>query len=545
MEHPPIHVSPSRSLRLVFRPGGNGDGILEREDGAPILIPPPDYDRALDWLNQLNRLRDSSGKRISAIIQQDGFEPWWYSQDYLLRFLLVPLTQYLPLIELAASHDSISVMNAPADWKRLASALGAPFQFTASIKGGGKGRLILQVFSQAALFLFRVGRRDTVFYIVDQVSPGLREDFRFSPLYREMERRGYRYAEFAHTLSPRQALENTIRRRRPVFFLEALDPPAGDEDQTPITPPAGPMDTAQRALWMLVPHLLAGCKIAVARQTSLVRALRAQGARRAVIFDDNRHNHELIAACRTLNIPVLGFQHGVFNQFHAGLMAYGFEGARSHGFDRYGVWSDLFRDRLLRSSQLYKSEDLFISGPLRPPSFQPGARTLHAHTPIRVLVISEPLARKHEVAPFLQALQSDPRFLVCVKLRPGESAQSIKEYGLQVEAVQLLRTATVYEAFEQVDVAIGTYSTVLYEAALSLIPTIWLRTTRAYGRELVEEKLAEMADAPETLCDLVCRVAQLPEAERTRRRDRIWGAPIIAGAARLLDEAEQTLWKRP
>jgi hypothetical protein len=282
----------------------------------------------------------------------------------------------------------------------------------------------------------------------------------------------------------------------------------------------------------------------------LTRVLRFQRARRAVVFDDSRHNHELIAACRALGIPVLGFQHGMFNKFHAGLMAYGFEGARSHAFDRYGVWSGLFQERLLRESAIYDRENIFIAGPVRGPEGFPAEGTESSagsdresnpgHPgPLRVLIVSEPLARKGEVAPYLRMLLDDPRVEICLKLRPGESATSLEEYGLPAARVRLLRTATVYETLAQVDVALGTYSTVLYEAALALVPVVWLKTSRAYGRELAEEGLAEIAASPADLPAALGRAASLPAEERRRRRARIWGENAGNGAERLLEELER------
>jgi hypothetical protein len=156
-----------------------------------------------------------------------------------------------------------------------------------------------------------------------------------------------------------------------------------------------------------------------------------------------------------------------------------------------------------------------------------------------VLVVSEPLARKGEVAPFLRILLDDPGMEVRLKLRPGESDASPQEYGLPPDRVSVLKTATVYEALAQVDVAIGTYSTVLYEAALALVPAVWLRTSRAYGRELADEGLAEAAAGPADLPSAVRRAASLSMEERRRRRARIWGEHTGNGARRLLDELER------
>ena len=155
---------------------------------------------------------------------------------------------------------------------------------------------------------------------------------------------------------------------------------------------------------------------------------------------------------------------------------------------------------------------------------------------IRVLVVSEPLARKNEVAAYLRALMQDPGFELYLKLRPGESEKSLEEYSLPASGVHLLRTGTVYEACAEVDAAIGTYSSVLYEAALMSVPIVWMKTTRAYGRELVEEGLAEAAERPEALPAAIRRAHALSSDALRQRRERIWGAEIQNGAVSLIQE---------
>ncbi|MBN1439810.1 MAG: hypothetical protein JW929_10405 [Anaerolineales bacterium] len=541
--------------RLRFRPNPGTDGAFERAEGAPVPVPPPDWDRALDLLRRINALADDAGRRISSILTEDGFEPWWYGQDRLLRFYLVPLTQLLPLLEAVEGEAPVAVADAPPDLARVLQAVGGRSGFPAYRAGAApaagslRGKAALLALSLFSLAAFRAASRDTLFFIIDHVNPGLREDFRFVPLYRELERAGYRFAEYAHTLSPHQALRNFFPRRRPVFFLEAADfwgRIAGERAAIPTAEFSGRSSDRleDRALRALIPVALDSCAQSVVRQRMLKRALRFQRVRRALIFDDNRHNHELVAACLSLGIPVLGFQHGVFNKFHAGLMAYGFGGARPHAFDRYGVWSGLFRDRLLTDTALYRPEQVFVAGPLRPPEGIPSDRSragqkTAAEGKVRVLVVSEPLARKSEVAVFLQVLQSDPRFELFLKLRPGESRIGLRDYALSASTVRLLESGSVYEAFRQVDVAVGTYSSVLYEALLADVPAVWMKTTRAYGRELADDGLAEAAARPEELPDAVLRAAALPEDERRRRRERAWGEAGRSGAASLVQTLKQ------
>ncbi|MBN2084308.1 MAG: hypothetical protein JW748_03720 [Anaerolineales bacterium] len=540
------------AAHLRFRPDPEPDGAFEQTEGAPIPVAAPDWDLALGLLRKLNSLTDVSGRSIPSILAEDGFEPWWYGQDRLLRFYLVPLTQLLPFLSTVDGHNGVRVEDAPPDLERVLRAIGGKEGF-AGCAGGpppkpkrSSGKWAMLALTLASLAVFRITRRDTLFYIIDHVSPGLRQDFRFTPLYHELKQSGFRFAEFAHTLSPRQAIVNFFRRRRPVFFLESADflaqlTGACISAPAPELPPAGSLSVEDRALRALVPVAIDACAQSIARQRILKRALRFQRVRRAVIFDDNRHNFELIAACLALGIPVLGFQHGVFNKYHAGLMAYGFAGARPHTFDRYGVWSGLFRDRLLRDSALFTPERVFVAGPIRPPEVStavleesrlpadPAAR-------IRVLVVSEPLARKSEVAAYLRTLLQDPGFEIYLKLRPGESEKSLEEYSLPASGVRLLRTGTVYEACAQVDAAIGTYSSVLYEAALMSVPIVWMKTTRAYGRELADEGLVEKAERPGDLPQTIRRACALPAGELRRRRERIWGGEIQSGAVSLIHE---------
>jgi hypothetical protein len=543
-------------LAVRFRPNPPEDGTFELPDGASLSLPAPDWDRALDLLKKINSLQDSSGRRISSLVVEDGFEPWWYAQDRLLRFYLVPLTQIFPLLEAASRVDAMSVQGAPPDLERVLRAVagksgfaGMPSSAATRSAKGVLGEAAMLAVAWASLAAFRLAGRDTVFFIIDNVSPGMRHDFRFAPLYRELDRGGFRYAEYAHTLLPRQALRNFLRRRRPVFFLESADVWArwfGRKIAPPAVsaPPTGGA-LEDRALWALVPTVLELCAFSVARQRILKRALEFQRVRRALIFDDNRHNFELIAACRSLGIPVLGFQHGVFNKFHAGLMAFGFSGGRPHAFDRYGVWSNLFRDRLLRDSALFGPERVFVSGPVRPPeeaslgtgrSAQEGENSPRR---IRVLVISEPLARKPEVAAYLQTLLRDPQFELYLKLRPGESERSLEDYSLPAGRVHLLQTGTVYAALEQVDVAVGTYSTVLYEAILARKPVVWMKTSRAYGRELAEDHLAEAARTPGELPGAIRKAAAARSAELEERRELVWGREINDGSKSLVVELKR------
>jgi hypothetical protein len=143
------------------------------------------------------------------------------------------------------------------------------------------------------------------------------------------------------------------------------------------------------------------------------------------------------------------------------------------------------------------------------------------------------------VAPYLQTLLRDPQFELYLKLRPGESERSLEEYSLTADRVRLLRTGTVYEALAQVDVAVGTYSTVLYEAVLARTPIVWMKTSRAYGRELAEDRLAEAARRPEELPGAIRKAVASRAAELDQRRELVWGKDIRDGSKSLVEELKR------
>ena len=551
-------ASGSTSVHLHFRPDASGDGRVEADTWQEDL-PPADWDEALRLLKRINLSTTPTGERLASLVTVDGFEPWWFVQDRLFRFTLLPLTRYLPVLARLAGANEAQLIDAPAEAQRalrpLSGRAGFPrFSFSGEVPKAASpsrrvaawfGRAAVRLVSDLALIGFRLTRRDTVLYTIDIVSPGLDHDFRIGPLYAELRRRGYRLAEYTHSLSARIALGNMLRRRRPAVVLEAFD----DDPRVtyPLPRAVQPLRATQggtledRVLRAVALEVLGWCQASAARYRALRRALMRHGARRAIVFDDNRHNHELVAACHSLGLKVLGFQHGVFNRFHTGTMAYGFEGARSHAFDLYGVWGPLFRERLLAGSRLYEADQVVVCGPLRAPRAE-------RHEPVRslgrprVLLVSEPLARKAEVRTYLEMLMRSERFELCVKLRPGEDPAGLRAYGIDPASVHVLQTPTVYEAFSQVDLALGTYSTVLYEAALSLVPTVWLRTAIAYGRELAEESLAEAAEDPQQVGAAVDRALRLPQEELIRRRDRIWSNVAEDGARRLIEMGEARLW---
>ncbi len=536
---------------------------------APALASDP-VAEALDLLDRLNRMRSADGVRLPAVFKVEGFEPWWFALESVMWDLLVPYAENRRLAQDLLAGRAAADAATPRAVRELFRRLGEPL--AGGRPGASRCRFVslpLRALSRAGLLVvslagalwLRLTRRDTLVYILDQVTPGSRHDFRLDGIYRELRRRGYRFAECIHLRGAREcyrgAWRNLARRRRPVFFLEVLSrlrAPRWARDEAPHVAPdlTGEDGPDARFLFRVARIALDRARRSAAEIPRLRRMLRLLGVRRIVALDDSRHVNGLVAAARLEGIPSLGYMHGLFNRYHPALLCRGLGSARRHGFDLLGVWSAYFQDRLLEGA-LYDHENSFVSGPIRPaggtvaerPPRSPGSSAAGG-PPLTILLISEPRARQREVAIYVERLLASGGCRVLVKVRPGEEVPHFRLAEDEGEApLEVLRSDTVYEAFERCDVVVGTYSSVLYEAVLALVPAVVLKTTFGYGHEIAEDGLVELAVSPEVVVRTVERAAALGRGERLRRRRALWGEAPTDGARRLFDVAEARLWAAP
>ena len=156
------------------------------------------------------------------------------------------------------------------------------------------------------------------------------------------------------------------------------------------------------------------------------------------------------------------------------------------------------------------------------------AKDLSSEGRVRVLVVSESQGRTEEIVPFVAQLVDREAYEVTLKLRPGEQVPTpwrpLLELGLGTSK------QSVYDAVRDCDVVLGTYSSVLYEAAFLLKPLVVVKTTAPVGDELVQESLAELASGPDGIEQAVTRAVALPTSELERRRAVLWGDGRVDGA---------------
>lgn len=501
---------------------------LSEPSGAISLDPLPYALRLLQTLNTAA----IGGVPLRIRCGLEGFEPWWFSQEIVFWRMLVPF-----------ADRRKGILPAPT---------GPPPAAAAGRLSGAVAFARLALSSLAAILSARLLQRDTLFYAIDQLSPGLDHDFRLSGLYAAMRRRGYRFVEILHGTDLRRSVRLLRERGRTAVYLPVLDRLFPAKPPTSIRVEAidfdGDLDDEERRLLGGVAQWCLGAAASARRKTQCLRVLlRLAGIRRAIVLDDSRHANELIAACKLESVPVLGYMHGLLNRYHVGLTAPGFRDGRPHTFDRYGLWSEYFARRVAEGD-LYRGTDAIrVTGPLRPygrGEVCPRRRTSAPSSRTRVLLVSEPRARQGEVREYLRCLAGDNRLEVRLRMRPGEERAGVMADG-PVPGVELCHAATLAEAMADSDVVLGSYSTVLYEAAALLKPTVLLGTSFTYGLDLATDGLSDLASRPEHVVEVVLRAAGLDNAELERRRHAIWGDWTADGPNQLLDLAETDLWAAP
>ena len=534
---------------LVFTPSGCTATLVSGES-FEVDLPETNLEQALSWIQWLNEARTEDGRRLPSLVTEDGYEVWWFVQDRLFTRFLVPYTRYERVVSWAL--EGATVVDPPPDLERLLRILARASESVTVVHRAPKNILrswrrwlgaplvpMAVVASWLAAWWFRARGRAVVVYTVDIVSPGLRHDFRIDPIYRELERRELSYGEFVHSLGGVGAVQNFFRRRRLSIDMQAtamLETRPAVDMSAAASIRAGDMPVDRARFFCALAR--EGCRAsseAVRRYRALRRLVRLHRPRFALVLDDSRHAHELVAACRSEGVYVVSYQHGQFNRYFVGLMAYGFLDGKPHRANAYGLWSDYFRHRLLRDSRLYDASTTFVCGMLRSPGPDVEAKDRSSEGRVRVLVVSESKGRTEEVVPFVAQLLDREAYEVTLKLRPGEQAPTLwrplLERGLGTSE------QSVYDAVRDCDVVLGTYSSVLYEATFFLKPLVVVKTTVPFGFEFGQESLAERASGPDGIEQAVARAVALPSSELERRRAVLWGEGRADGARHLVEHA--------
>lgn len=254
-----------------------------------------------------------------------------------------------------------------------------------------------------------------------------------------------------------------------------------------------------------------------------------------------------IITCRMENVPSVGIMHGWSTLAYSPYeFLLGFSGQRPIGPDVFGVWNDRFLNYFLRYSDVFRPEQVEVSGLLRPlaPECCPVDRPdIPPPTPLRVLWISEPLAVPEQIVHYLEAALSKANWKVLLKTRPmiddPFSAWLKRKRPDLFKMIDIL-SCPIHGAVSQSHVVVGSHSTAVLEALLQFRPVVLLNTPkwRDFFEVLTEASSARgisFVCTPEEMVAAIRRSQEVPIKDLRRLRDEYWGDPTLNGGKWVVD----------
>ena len=519
--------------------------------------------------------RFADGSRVSQEIVYRGHELLWYFQQLTYASHVMPFLEWRKLLEVAQGYDAVLSFDVDDQLSELfgtyCEAFGIKYQASRSNWSRLKSwplypyraltRWVAFSASLLSLPFLMLGRPKVLLWQGSDLMTNDDHDFRLERIYRELRERNIAFVEAIRATRP---LGTLIRhmwiRRRPVIYHNVF------VQLGMFVPAARYFRTRKRArrklpsfvdqhsgfdrfLLILAIKQFHRCFSLQATSNLLKIVFRGIGIRVFVSTEALSRNADVILACKLAGVPTVGIQSGnAVRHYVIDDFLPGFEGAGpSPAFDLFGLWSSYWRDYVVRHSDVYREEDTFVAGHIRP--------VLHNDTPklgedrlvqnaevrnINVLLISEPLTDQSEIAPYLEEISQQKNMSISIKCRP-ERNDNIVSATRHIPGIAL-QTGTLARAYATCDVVLGSHSTAILEGAVSLRPMVFLNT-RKWGDyyETRVNKIGEFAEHPRNVVSAIHRAFETPANELKRRRNRLWGDTDLNGAESVANRVEDIL----
>ncbi len=527
---------------------------------------------ANDLVEELSRLKFPDGSRLSKSFTYQGYELWWAHYGDLFHHFCLPYTQYKDLLEYLKSFKNIYFYKPPH--KTLFScylrAYGHDFTILRDSGFKSPSFLPLGVFLQIIITLISVPvlmvkRHQLMVFIGDRFGKSLDHDTRMQFVYEELRKKNISFVEFARSLQPwKIIIEHAWKRRRPIIYSEAvtfigrfLSVISGGQVRAKRRFDAKVInletDPEKRFKTMISTQYLLGVYDDVWAIRIMKLILRAIGVKSAIIIVATERNFHLVLGCKLNGIPTTGILHGVASRnYNVYDFMPAFDGVKTLSVDKYGLWSQWWKEYYLKNSNAYNPEQLFISGPMRPiqeSSLGPSRIRSNGAQKVKVLLVSEIVAVPTEVTPYLDYLLKTEGILVFIKFRPqGDIFEDwLKDNRsdiLDKIGENRILKGSMYEAIELCDVVVGSQSTGVIESTLQLKPFVLFNTEKwgdYYDMRLSDSKHHFFAEDPKELVAYIKESIEIPEDALKEFRERFFGDPQENGSKWVVEQAKKAL----
>jgi len=530
------------------------------------LVDPGNVQEASELARTLSRLKLSDGRRVSKFVNYHGYELWWMHYDDICYKFCFPFTQYRTLLTYLKNCELIYLYKPPfaSLFRYFLEAHKSKYEiveeFSQTIPSVGT---FVQLLLSLISFPWLVVRRARLMvWTSDQFDLPRTHDFRMAYIYDELYKKKLAFVEFIRSMeSTRTVIHHAILRRRPAIysyaivtvthFLAVVLKGRGSDKKT-LNLRLGAHDNPEDDFWFSV----ATCYLLnVTGDIWSIQAirfiLRCIGIRAAIISAAvNRNFHEVLA-CKLLGINIVGIQHGLSPRYYfVSDYMFDFDGEKMMSVDRYGLCSAWWKEYYIKNSKAYKSDQLFVSGPMRPLqqkslSYLPS----NATAVIKVLFVSEQLCVPSESLPFLLTLMETANISLYIKFRTYHDGfeEWLKENRPEIlEKIgkgKILRGA-MHEAISQCDAVVGSHSTGVMEALLQLKPPIFFLTKKwgdYFDLSDCDLEYKFFARNPRELVDCVRKSEEIPRDTLKKLQERFFGDPYQNGSKWVVEQVEDIL----
>jgi hypothetical protein len=433
--------------RVLIREGSSGILGLTGA-GSPRFVPDCDLDKALALLFQLYELKAENGKTFRENYWHSGFN-WLSSQvGWLFWRACYRFVQYAPFLEDCLFGQTRPIFVNSLNFERL-YRLFKP-KTRVSLRNALYYRLLLPAHNSrwaetaaAPLLFYRYGPKDfrtkDILAILEARGVGL--SLVYSPsikLYRHRQEQGH-----------------------PVYFLyrpQSLQNPFGHSYDLSGLPRL--TQAFFRSVTATAEHRMANALADYKRHLANL-----EKARPKLFFglDDHNEVYSILYACKTLGIPSIGYQLGMYARLQAAYTLEGWEPGEYQWYDRVIVWGRYWEDVIRRHSRAYPP-DYFLLGANKN-SYDYRRLDSERFAAKNILIPYEFFANTHEIGRYIRAF-IDAGWRVYFKLKPDERPErQLESYCLPEDYRRQLVPVTriTPELMAEVNVVAGAMTTLLYD----------------------------------------------------------------------------------
>jgi len=519
------------------------------------LTNPGSIQEAHRLVNELPNLTLTDGRKISKLVNWKGYELWWMHYNGLMWQFCIPYTQYSDLLLYLKDFNKVFLYQ--TSWPLLFQYFLRAYNRQCIVIKQFKLRnllplpfgIFLQLLLSAGFLLWlKINRKPRLMvWTSDKIAPPYNFEFRSKSMYKELIERRIPFVTFIRSLEPwPRVLKNVWQRKRVVVYSTAIidilyliSRPFNLSSLSFSEP------NPERRFWFLVAsHHLGNLRGTILSIRAMKWLLQWIGVKAAIISAGcDRTFHEVLG-CKLAGIKTVGIQHAVIPKyaFVSDFMS-SFDGERPLSVDRYGLWSDWWKEYYLKYSRAYKPEQLYVSGPSNPMEKET-VDTAHSREkgPLKVLFISEQLAAPSEIMPYLLKLLETEDFTLSIKFRPYQDGfeKWLKKHQPEIlKKVQVFRD-TPQQAAAQSDVVVGSHSSAVLEALLQLKPIVFFWTNKwgdYFDIKILDKESRFFANNPEELVDYIRKSRNMPKQVLRQLQERFFGNPHQNGGKWVVEQA--------